>query len=301
MKIADEKLSELEQRQADFKEEKEVGSPETQRTILLTRLTDYEKSLTAVHTSRIGKEAKLAVFKEQILQNGKSINIPTTETSDSPSREKYIAKLKGELLDLEIRKEHLLQKYTPQYEEVVNLEQQITATKAKIENEIQQIVTMEEAAIRALQAEEQVLQAQINKTKAEIGALAQKEYEYEQISRGINDEREVYSMLRKQREEARLSMAKLERDIKIKVISAAVAPSEPTKPKKRLNVLLAIFLGIFGGLGLAFFVEYFDHTVNTPEELERFTGISPLGSVREITFYNVDDSSSRQAMRLMRG
>ena len=301
MEIADDKLSTLEQRQADFKEQKEVGSPEMQRTILLTRLTDYEKSLTAVQTKRIGKEAKLSVFNEQVAQKGQNINIPSTETSDSPSREKYIAKLKGELLDLEIRKEHLLQKYTPQYEEVVNLEKQISATKMKIESEIQQIIAMEETAIRALEAEERVLQSQVNKIKSELRNLAQKEFEFDKISRGISDEREIYSMLLKQREEARLSMAKLERGVKIKVISAAVVPTEPVKPKKRLNVALAVFLGLFGGLGLAFFIEYFDHSINTPEELERFAGVPALGSVREIAFYNIDDSASRHAIRIMKG
>ena len=102
MNLADQKLRGLEQRQANFKEQKEVGSPETQRTVLMNRMTEYEKSLTAVQTKRIGKEAKLAVFKKR-LNNGGTIIIPSTESSDSPSRVSYIAKLRGGLLDMEIQ------------------------------------------------------------------------------------------------------------------------------------------------------------------------------------------------------
>lgn len=297
MNLADQKLRGLEQLQANFKEQKEVGSPETRRSILMTRITDYERSLTTVQTKRIGMEAKLAVFQEQP-KNGSTINIPSTETSDSPSREKYIAKLKGDLLDMEIRKEQLLQKFTPQYKEVVDLENQIKVTKLKIESEIQQIIEMEETAVRALRAEEQILSRQIEKIKNEIRNLAQNEYEYNQISRGIEDEREIYSMLLKQREEARLSLAKLKKGVKIKVISPAVEPTEPVKPKKRLNVLLAIFLGIFGGLGLAFFIEYFDHTINTPDELERYVGIYALGSVPEIKIDTNTNGKDVQARRI---
>ena len=94
-------------------------------------------------------------------------------------------------------------------------------------------------------------------------------------------------------------MAKLERGVKIKVISPAVMPTEPVKPKKRLNVILAVFLGLFGGLGLAFFVEYFDHTINTPEELERNAHISPLGSVREIEIFSADGVPDTQARRIL--
>lgn len=298
MNLADQKLQDMEQRQAQFKEQKEVGIPAEQRSILLTRVADYERSLTNVQTTRIGKEAKLSVIKAQ-LNDGGALTIPSTESSDSPSREKYIAKLKGELLDMEIRKEKLLQKFTPQYEEVKDLEQEIAATRLKIKSEIEQIVQMEETAISALAAEESVLKRQINKIKSEIRDLAQNEYEYSQISRGIDEKREIYSMLLKQREEARLSLAKLKMGVKIKIISPAITPREAVKPKKALNIILSIFLGLFGGLGLAFFVEYFDHTLTTPDELERFGGLPSLGSVREIEKDSAENGKMTAAGRIL--
>jgi uncharacterized protein involved in exopolysaccharide biosynthesis len=281
MRIADEKLRELEKAQADFKQQQEVLSPAEQRQILLTRLGDYEKSLTAVRTRRMGKEAKLAVIRAQ-LRKGRDPTIPTTETSDSPSREKYIAKLKGDLLDMEIQRERLLQKFTPQYEEVVDLNKQIAATKAKIKKETTEIVNTEATSIRALMAEEASLQAAIDSTAAEIRAFAQKEYEYAQLSRGIEDSREVYSTLLKQREEARISLAKLETGVKIKVISPAVVPIKPIRPRKKLNVALAVVLGLLSGVGLAFLLEKLDHSIDTPAELEKLTALPILGSVREI-------------------
>jgi len=295
--LVDEKLNSLEQRQASFKEQKDVGTPETQRSVLMNRMTEYERSLTAVQTKRIGKEAKLEVFKNR-LENGGSNLIPSTESSDSPSRVNYIAKLRSDLLDMEIRKEQLLHNFTPQYKEVTDLENQIVATRLKIEKEIEQIIEMEETAIRALEAEEDILSRQIHKIKNEIRNLAQKEYEYNQISRGIEDEREIYSMLLKQREEARLSLAKLEKGVKIKVISPAVVPSEPVKPNKILNIILATFLGLFGGLGLAFFIEYFDHTINTPDDLEKYAGVTALGSIPEVKINVSSNGKGVQAWRI---
>lgn len=292
IRVADEKLRELEQRQADYKEEKEVVSPEAQRNILLTRLEDYEKSLTDVQTKRIGKEAQLEVIKAQ-LARGETGSIPSTESSNSLSREKYIAKLRGDLLDMKIQREKLLQKFTPQYEEVQNLDRQISATKEQIEKEIREIINMEEASIKAMRAEEAAIRTSLVKVKKEIRDHAQEEYEFTQLSRGIDDNREVYSMLLKQREEARISLAKLEKGVKIKIISPAVMQTDPVKPRKALNILLAIFLGIFGGLGLAFFVEYFDHTISNPAELEKYTGMNVLGSVREIKTLVTSDQGFR--------
>jgi len=286
IRVAEEKLRELETRQAQFKQNQEIISLEAQSDILLTKIADYEKALTEVRTKRIGKEAMLTVIKQQ-LASGDKANFPVTETSNSLSREKHIARLRGELLDLELKRDQLLQKFTPEYEEVADLEQAIISTRKRIETEIDEIVTLEETSIRAMKAEEQALQSTVDELNEQIKAFAMKEYELTQLSRGIEDNREVYSMLLKQREEARISQAKLERGVKIKVVSPALTPSQPTKPNKRLNVLLAIILGFVSGLGLAFFIEYFDHTVNSPDELEEQLDLPVWGVIKSVEFEKI--------------
>lgn len=286
IRLAEEKLRDLEERQTQFKQAQDLLSPTAQSDILLTKIADYEKALTQVRTQRIGKEAMLNVIKNQ-WQNGDKINIPATESANSLSREKHIARLRGELLDLELRRDQLLQKFTPEYEEVVNLQQAIATTHQRIEQEIDEIVRLEETSIRAMKAEEQALQHTIDDLNEQIKALAQKDYELTQLSRGIEDNREVYSMLLKQREEARISQAKLQRGVKIKVISPALVPSQPIKPNRRLNVILSVILGLISGLGLAFAVEYFDRTVNSPVELEQLLGLPVWGSINTMDFKKI--------------
>lgn len=281
LKLAEDELRVLEQNQATFKQQEDVVSVDDQRKILLTRLAEYESRLTAAQTRRIGKESVLRIIRRQ-LRSGEELNIPATETSDSPSREKHIARLRSELLDMEIRLERMLQRYKPTYEEVVNLQKEIDATKSKIEAEIQQIIRMEETAIRALAAEERVLQEAIESIKEEMRNFAQKEFEFSQLTRGIDDNRELFSMLLKQREEARLSLARLERGVKIKVISRAVTPAEPVRPRRKINVALAFILGGMAGIGLAFLLERFDHSIDNAVDLEKLTGLHVLGSAREI-------------------
>lgn len=283
IRLTEEKLRDLEERQTQFKQAQDLLSPTAQSDILLTKIADYEKALTQVRTQRIGKEAMLNVIKNQWL-NGDKINIPATESANSLSREKHIARLRGELLDLELHRDQLLQKFTPEYEEVVNLQQAIATTRQRIEQEVDEIVRLEETSIRAKKAEEQALQHTIDELNEQIKALAQKDYELTQLSRGIEDNREVYSMLLKQREEARISQAKLQRGVKIKVISPALVPSQPIKPNRRLNVILSVVLGLISGLGLAFAVEYFDRTVNSPVEVEQLLGLPVWGSINTMDF-----------------
>lgn len=68
----------------------------------------------------------------------------------------------------------------------------------------------------------------------------------------------------------------------ISIQDAAEKPVFPIKPKKRVNILIAIIVGAFGGVGLAFFLEYFDDTVKTIEDVGRIVKWPFLASVMDI-------------------
>lgn len=283
MRITDNKLRELEHHQSEFKKNSEMISLETQKNILLERLTDFEKRLTEVQTKRRRKAATLNVMKDQ-LARAEIAKMPAIESSDNPAHWAHVIKLRDELVELELQREIVLQKFTPEYQEAINLERQITVTREKINSEMIRIVEMEDFNILSFAAEENMLRQSIVNTCNEIRDLAQKEYEYSQISRGIEDNREIYSMLLKQREEARISLAKLQKGIRVKIISPAVVPIDPINPRTHLKIAVAIILGLVCGLGFAFLWEYFDHTFTFPDEVELYTGLVVLGSVRELKY-----------------
>ena len=53
------------------------------------------------------------------------------------------------------------------------------------------------------------------------------------------------------------------------MVQSASFSVKPIKPKKLLNLALGFFMAVFGGLGLAFFTEYLDHSFNKPEDILR--------------------------------
>jgi capsular polysaccharide biosynthesis protein len=70
-----------------------------------------------------------------------------------------------------------------------------------------------------------------------------------------------------------------ERIANVSLIEAASPPLKPVSPKVLLNLVLGIFLGAFGALGLAFFSEYLDDSIEKPEHAEKALGIPVLASV----------------------
>lgn len=65
----------------------------------------------------------------------------------------------------------------------------------------------------------------------------------------------------------------------VKVIESAKVPEKPVSPNKRLNMIIAFFLGLMGSIGLAFLLEYLNDTFNSKEETEKVLGLPVIGAI----------------------
>jgi len=65
----------------------------------------------------------------------------------------------------------------------------------------------------------------------------------------------------------------------IVVIDRAKVPVSPVSPKVLLNTFVGTVIGLLLGLGFAFIADYLDHTLKSPEDIERHLNISVLGTV----------------------
>ena len=53
----------------------------------------------------------------------------------------------------------------------------------------------------------------------------------------------------------------------------------PIRPRKAWNLGLSIVAGLVLAFGVAFALEYLDTTVKTPDDVERYLGLSVIGVV----------------------
>ncbi len=76
----------------------------------------------------------------------------------------------------------------------------------------------------------------------------------------------------------------------VQVAQAATIPTSPSSPKVAWNTVLAAFLGLLLGLGLAFLLERLDRHIKEPEDLERIFKLPLLGVVPESSAYQLHAS-----------
>jgi len=80
--------------------------------------------------------------------------------------------------------------------------------------------------------------------------------EVSRLSRELDIQNSVYTMLRKEYESVKLEESK---EISpFSVIDRAVTPEHKSKPKIKLNTMIGLVLGLFSGVFIAFFQEYWE-------------------------------------------
>ena len=111
---------------------------------------------------------------------------------------------------------------------------------------------------KTLQTEEKQLKENINDYRERIEnlkqTLAQEKLNQSRLEREYNTTKGVYSVLSQKNEEVKIAIA-TESGL-VKVARLAYEPRGPIKPNKKLNIAIAGVLGLFIGIFVAFFMEF---------------------------------------------
>ncbi len=129
---------------------------------------------------------------------------------------------------------------------------------------------------------ESLLRAAFESQKTKAMEMKQRAIQYNIMKREADTNRELYNALLQRMKEAGVSAGITAGNIQ--VVDQAELPTNPFKPNKRLNLLLALVVGLFLGVGLAFFFEYLDNTVKTPEDVEQLVRLPSFGMIPEIAY-----------------
>lgn len=65
----------------------------------------------------------------------------------------------------------------------------------------------------------------------------------------------------------------------VQILDPAELPTTPDSPKPKLNMAIAVFLGLMVSVGVIFLIEYLDNTVKSPEDIEKLLGIPVIGTI----------------------
>jgi capsular exopolysaccharide synthesis family protein len=133
----------------------------------------------------------------------------------------------------------------------------------------------------AAQAQERSLMGALDQQKSEALGLNRKGIDYGVLQRDAATNRQVFEGLLQRTRETGIS-----RELKtssIRIVDGAEVPRGPARPKPLTNLPLGLFGGGMLALGLAFFFEYLDNRIKSPDEIKLHLALPFLGMVPAIS------------------
>lgn len=260
-------LETLNQKLQELKEREGIVNIEERRTLLEQRLKELGTALNERKTERLQKEA----LWRQMAGASNPEELPEVMRSG------LVQSLRIELANLEREQAQLLQRYLDEHPEVVKVRNQIFETRRKIAAESQRVIRAAQNDYRAALAQEESVASALESTKAEALDLDTRGVRYDSQRQEVDAARAVLDSLL-----ARVKETDVARDLKatnIRIVDHASVPTVPVRPRKVRDLALGLVLGALLSLGFAFFLEYLDNTVKTPEDVRTHLGVPLLGVV----------------------
>jgi polysaccharide biosynthesis transport protein len=249
----------------------DAASLEERQNIVVQRLTELNAAVTRAKTERIEKET--TYHQIRALQGERA----ALDTFPAILSNSFIQQQKNELAELQRRQALLSEKLGENHPEMKNIASAIRSAEAKIQAEVAKVVqAIQNDYQRAVAAERNLAQA-LEQQKRDALELSRKGIEYGVLSRDANSNRQIFDSLMQRTKETGIS-GEL-RTSNIRVVDAAETPRRPASPNTRNNLLIGMLTGAIFGVGLAFFFEYLDNRIKSPEELTRHLGLPFLGMI----------------------
>ena len=284
---AKKELKDAEDKLTDYKKANDIIAPDDAVKLATEKMGMVDKLNAENRVALATANARLASTNAQL--NGEAASI-----ADNKSIQLYntqLAQLEGERISY-------LDKYTAQHPKVKQVEQEIAKLKQKINSEINKVASLQApsdnpvhqqllAAKFQSEAEASVAQSNLaklaqidNDNKEDIRNLSDKEQEFVSLMRDVTVANEIYVMLAKRLEEAKVAEASVATEVQ--VVDTATLPTAPVAPKKAMTLLLAALLGILASSGFVVVRELLNRTIKNSDDVANYLDLPVLGSVPDI-------------------
>ncbi|MGH9425089.1 MAG: GumC family protein, partial [Terriglobia bacterium] len=237
---------------------------EDRRNLANERLAQLQTEFTKAQAERFVKESHFS-----LVQAGKVQDLPGVLNN------RLIQDLAVRLSELDREYAQLIATVKPDYPKAVALKTQIDSVQTGLDRQKKALAQNIVDEYKSASANEKYLAQALEAQKTEVNDIAEKSIQYNILKREVDTSKQLYDGLLQRLKEAQVSAGLKASNVRI--VDPAEEPEAPVKPRVVLNLALGFIMGLGLGVGVAFFQEYLDNTLKTPDEVENLLRLPSLG------------------------
>ena len=260
----------------------------------LGALASFQKTLNETNSLIRENEQRVAVLDEQLKQQKATISSNTNITVNPVYQQ-----IQTKITQLQLERDGLLQRYTPEDRTVKDKEKEIDQLKKQLEtvkqtsvgsenvslNEVHRRILNELLAARvqlkALNEKKAVLTQQVSGYSMGAADKQRKGYEYDRLFREVASKRDSLKLYKQKAEEARISDAMDEQKFSnAYILEKATLPLQKAGKPFMLLLMVALIGAAGAAIAAAFGIEFFNRTVRNEADIEEQLGLPVLATIQ---------------------
>lgn len=256
----------------EFKVKNDLVGADEQRQVIFENLDQLQQAWTRANVERVELEAAYAGI-QSLVSAGDWIGLATyLSEQDVVLRDRLQA-----LRERQQERARLEARYLQKMPAVVQIDSEIKGLEFQIQRQVEEILAGQRAELQVIRDREAALQGAIQNAKIVVQELDRKLLDYNNLKAEAEKNESFFRNLDQRRSE--VDLEKVVEANNVQFVDEAIPNYEVLRPRLSRNMPVALFIGLLGGVALAFFMEYIDRTIKGPEDVEDLIGVPALGPV----------------------
>jgi len=239
-----------------------------------SKITDIEEQLAEAVTLRKAIEVELDK------QNVMDLVVPQQVLTTNPP----IAKLNERIVLLKLQLNELTPRFTAEYQEIQHVKAELLEAYNDLRDQLVKQRTRLEQQIGVLRARRQILAETLQQDREVLDRLATKVATYQRLQNDFQMTQKIFEEEKKRVVSAATVAGLADKHVLVGVLDepSQPSPADPRRPIWWLNIVVAAFGGLILAFSYAFLSDYFDHTIKSIDDAERYLGTPVLMSVPKL-------------------
>lgn len=265
------KLEQAEKKFFDFKQEHKVFSMSGKQKMVDQKIMEFNNNYLKTRNKRLGLDERIKELKNHLKGAGTIANVRSL--IDNP----IIHDIYNKIVEYKLELSRLSKVFKSKHPQIIEINTKITRSNISLSQEITKELNNLNAERKVIYASEENLAKNIEEFESEALEIGTNELQYNILQRKVNTSQKVYDLMVERIKESNLLQT--DDSSNIRLVEKAIVPLKPVSPDPKKIFIYSLLAGLFVSISLAFFLEYFDQTIRTEEDIRMHINLPVLSAI----------------------
>lgn len=261
----------------DALEQKLYNSRQAGLSVLEDRLKQLSATNGGLNDTYVKTKIEREASRDRLTRVQNWLADSTMNANEIPIQSETLEGLRHDLQQREAELARAREVYKDKHPKLIILESELDAIRRSIRDELSKSVASLQDEYNALTSREKTLRSNIGQTDAQVRDVNDRLGQHAALESELQSKRDLHTLLVGKVHEAEIG-GQVQQPL-VKVVESATVGQDPIRPRRGLNLMLGLIVGLLSGLGLALLLEYLRQCIRTPKDVVEQLKLPVLGMI----------------------